>query len=233
MARRLLHGGFIVSIVTIASTLFISASIRSCCIPWLAILFSAITPAAVRVSELFEALPAAFGSALLSPLLCISLADTRRAFSAATSNIGFPLFNFGRPPGLASHVAWVHAHHALVRRPQSIPVRRRCSPSSSGLKFQFSVPALFQNALMAAGLQKIGDMAGHFRARSSTLASNLYFILPLGRDGGILGHRDCLLVLLDRGFHSDSRLARYIYHRDAPAGSDYRACPRRPADLRS
>jgi O-antigen/teichoic acid export membrane protein len=76
IARRLIHGGFVVSIVTIASTIYLRID--------QVMLHSMVGDfvlghyaAAVRVSELFEALPAAFGSALF-PLLCISLADAPR-----------------------------------------------------------------------------------------------------------------------------------------------------------
>jgi O-antigen/teichoic acid export membrane protein len=76
IARRLIHGGFIVSAATIASTIYLRID---------QVMLHAMVgdfvlghyAAAVRVSELFEALPAAFGSALF-PLLCISLADAPR-----------------------------------------------------------------------------------------------------------------------------------------------------------
>lgn len=76
VARRLIHGGFVLSAVTIASTIYLRID---------QVMLHAMAgdfvlghyAAAVRVSELFEALPAAFGSALF-PLLCISLADAPR-----------------------------------------------------------------------------------------------------------------------------------------------------------
>ncbi len=76
VARRLIHGGFVISAVTIASTIYLRID---------QVMLHAMAgdfvlghyAAAVRVSELFEALPAAFGSALF-PLLCISLADAPR-----------------------------------------------------------------------------------------------------------------------------------------------------------
>jgi PST family polysaccharide transporter len=76
MARRLLHGGFVVSIVTIASTIYLridQVMLHSMAGDFVLGHYAA----AVRVSELFEALPAAFGSALF-PLLCISLTDAPR-----------------------------------------------------------------------------------------------------------------------------------------------------------
>nr|HEV7954927.1 flippase [Candidatus Acidoferrales bacterium] len=76
VARRLIHGGFVISAVTIASTIYLRID---------QVMLHAMAgdfvlghyAAAVRVSELFEALPAAFGSALF-PLLCISLSDAPR-----------------------------------------------------------------------------------------------------------------------------------------------------------
>jgi O-antigen/teichoic acid export membrane protein len=85
VARRLIHGGFVISAVTIASTIYLRID---------QVMLHAMAgdfvlghyAAAVRVSELFEALPAAFGSALF-PLLCISLADAPRF--RRHLNIGF------------------------------------------------------------------------------------------------------------------------------------------------
>jgi polysaccharide transporter, PST family len=76
VARRLIHGGFVISAVTIATTIYLRID---------QVMLHAMAgdfvlghyAAAVRVSELFEALPAAFGSALF-PLLCVSLADAPR-----------------------------------------------------------------------------------------------------------------------------------------------------------
>jgi polysaccharide transporter, PST family len=76
MARRMLSGGFVISAVTIATTIYLridQVMLHSMAGDFVLGHYAA----AVRVSELFEALPAAFGSALF-PLLCISLADTPR-----------------------------------------------------------------------------------------------------------------------------------------------------------
>jgi PST family polysaccharide transporter len=76
IARRLIQGGFVISAVTIASTIYLR--IDQVMLHTMAGDFVlGHYAAAVRVSELFEALPAAFGSALF-PLLCISLADAPR-----------------------------------------------------------------------------------------------------------------------------------------------------------
>jgi O-antigen/teichoic acid export membrane protein len=76
VARRLIRGGFVISLVTIASTVYLridQVMLHSMAGDFVLGHYAA----AVRVSELFEALPAAFGSALF-PLLCISLADAPR-----------------------------------------------------------------------------------------------------------------------------------------------------------
>jgi len=76
VARRLIHGGFVISAVTIATTIYLridQVMLHSMAGDFVLGHYAA----AVRVSELFEALPAAFGSALF-PLLCISLADAPR-----------------------------------------------------------------------------------------------------------------------------------------------------------
>jgi O-antigen/teichoic acid export membrane protein len=69
VARRLLHGGFVVSAVTVATIIYLridQVMLHSMAGDFVLGHYAA----AVRVSELFEALPAAFGSALF-PLLCI------------------------------------------------------------------------------------------------------------------------------------------------------------------
>lgn len=150
MARRLIHGGFVVSVVTIATTIYLridQVMVHSMVGDFALGHYAA----AVRVSELFEALPAAFGSALF-PLLCISLADSAR---------------FRR------HLDIGYRYMVLAGAGLSVACCLGARPIMhlyGGAKYAGSAPLLavlvwseipiffastFSNALMAAGLQKL------------------------------------------------------------------------------
>jgi polysaccharide transporter, PST family len=177
MARRLLHGGFVVSVITIATTIYLRID--------QVMLHSMVGDfalghyaAAVRVSELFEALPAAFGSALF-PLLCISLADA---------------------PRFRRHLDIGYRYMVLAGAGLSVACCLGARPIMhlyGGAKYADSAPLLavlvwseipiffactFSNALMAAGMQKLvlwPTVAGAV----VNIALNLYLIPRWGALG--------------------------------------------------
>jgi len=177
MARRLLHGGFIVSIVTIASTIYLridQVMLHSMAGDFVLGHYAA----AVRVSELFEALPAAFGSALL-PLLCISLADAPRFRRHV--DIGFRYLILA---GAGLSVACCLGARPIMHL-------------YGGAKYSGSAPLLavlvwseipiffastFSNALMAAGLQKLAIWPA-ISGAVVNIGLNLYFIPRWGAMG--------------------------------------------------
>jgi O-antigen/teichoic acid export membrane protein len=150
VAWRLIQGGFVVSLVTVASTVYLridQVMLHS--------MASDLTlghyVAAVRISELIEALPAAFGSALF-PLLCISLADT---------------------PRFRRHLDIGYRYMVLAGAALSVAICLGARPIMhmyGGAKYAASVPLLavliwseipiffaatFTNALLASGLQRL------------------------------------------------------------------------------
>ena len=177
MARRLIHGGFVVSIVTIASTIYLRID--------QVMLHSMVGDfvlghyaAAVRVSELFEALPAAFGSALF-PLLCISLADT---------------------PRFRRHLDIGYRYMVLAGAGLSVACCLGARPIMhlyGGAKYADSAPLLavlvwseipmfystvFSNALLAAGLQRL-VLWPTVSGAAVNIALNLYLIPRWGALG--------------------------------------------------
>jgi len=177
LARRLVHGGFIVSVVTIATTIYLRID---------QVMVHALVgdfalghyAAAVRVSELFEALPAAFGSALF-PLLCISLADT---------------------PRFRRHLDIGYRYMVLAGAGLSVACCLGARPIMhlyGGAKYADSAPLLavlvwseipiffastFCNGLMAAGLQKLVLWPTIIGA-AANIALNLYLIPRWGALG--------------------------------------------------
>jgi O-antigen/teichoic acid export membrane protein len=177
IARRLIHGGFVVSAVTVATTIYLRID---------QVMLHAMAgdfvlghyAAAVRVSELFEALPAAFGSALF-PLLCISLADA---------------------PRFRRHLDIGFRYMVLAGAGLSVACCLGAGPIMhlyGGAKYSGSAPLLavlvwseipvffastFTNALLAANLQKLvlwPTVAGAV----VNIALNLYFIPRWGALG--------------------------------------------------
>ena len=177
VAKRLIHGGFVVSVVTIATILYLRID---------QVMLHAMAgdfvlghyAAAVRVSELFEALPAAFGSALF-PLLCISLADAPRF--RRHMDVGFRYMILA---GAALSVACCLGARPIMHL-------------YGGAKYSDSAPLLavliwseipiffastFANGLMAASLQKLvlwPTVAG----AAVNIALNLYLIPRWGALG--------------------------------------------------
>jgi PST family polysaccharide transporter len=150
MARRLLHGGFVVSIVTIASTIYLridQVMLHSMAGDFVLGHYAA----AVRVSELFEALPAAFGSALF-PLLCISLTDAPRF--RRNLDIGFRyMILAGAGLSVACCVGARPIMHLYggAKYADSAPLLAVLVWSEIPIFFA----STFCNGLMAAGLQKL------------------------------------------------------------------------------
>ena len=177
IARRLLHGGFVVSAVTVASVIYLridQVMLHSMAGDFVLGHYAA----AVRVSELFEALPAAFGSALF-PLLCISLADRPRFRRHV--DIGFRYMTLA---GAGLSVACCLGARPIMHL-------------YGGAKYSDSAPLLavliwseipiffastFTNGLMAASLQKLvlwPTVAG----AALNIALNLYLIPRWGALG--------------------------------------------------
>jgi O-antigen/teichoic acid export membrane protein len=150
MARRLLHAGFVVSIVTIASTIYLridQVMLHSMAGDFVLGHYAA----AVRVSELFEALPAAFGSALF-PLLCISLTDAPRF--RRNLDIGFRyMILAGAGLSVACCVGARPIMHLYggAKYADSAPLLAVLVWSEIPIFFA----STFSNGLMAAGLQKL------------------------------------------------------------------------------
>jgi polysaccharide transporter, PST family len=177
VARRLLHGGFVVSAVTVATVIYLridQVMLHSMAGDFVLGHYAA----AVRVSELFEALPAAFGSALF-PLLCVSLADA---------------------PRFRRHVDLGFRYMILVGAGLSVACCLGARPIMhlyAGAKYSDSAPLLavliwseipiffastFSNALLASSLQKLvlwPTVAGAVL----NIALNLYLIPRWGALG--------------------------------------------------
>jgi polysaccharide transporter, PST family len=177
VAKRLIHGGFVVSVVTIATIIYLridQVMLHSMAGDFVLGHYAA----AVRVSELFEALPAAFGSALF-PLLCISLADAPRF--RRHMDIGFRYMVLA---GAALSVACCLGARPIMHL-------------YGGAKYSDSAPLLavliwseipiffastFSNGLMAASLQKLvvwPTVAG----AALNIGLNLYLIPRWGAMG--------------------------------------------------
>jgi PST family polysaccharide transporter len=150
MARRLIRGGFVISIVTIAYTIYLRID---------QVMLHAMAgdfvlghyAAAVRVSELFEALPAAFGSALF-PLLCISLADTPRF--RRHLDIGFRymvLAGAGLSVACCLGARPIMHLYGGAKYSDSAPLLAVLIWSEIPIFFA----SIFSNALLAAGLQRL------------------------------------------------------------------------------
>jgi PST family polysaccharide transporter len=177
MARRLIHGGFVVAVVTIASTIYlridqvmVHAMVGDFALGHYA--------AAVRVSELFEALPSAFGSALF-PLLCISLTDTPRF--RRNLDIGFRYMVLaGAGLSVACCVGARPIMHLYggAKYADSAPLLAVLVWSEIPIFFA----STFSNGLMAAGIQKLilwPTLAG----AAANITLNLYLIPRWGALG--------------------------------------------------
>jgi O-antigen/teichoic acid export membrane protein len=177
MARRMLSGGFVISATTIASTIYLridQVMVHSMVGDFVLGHYAA----AVRVSELFEALPAAFGSALF-PLLCISLAEA---------------------PRFRRHIDIGFRYMVLAGAGLSVACCLGARPIMhlyGGAKYSDSAPLLavliwseipiffastFSNGLMAANLQKL-VLWPTISGAVLNIALNLYFIPHWGALG--------------------------------------------------
>jgi O-antigen/teichoic acid export membrane protein len=177
MARRLIREGFVVSIITLASTVYLRID---------QVMLHAMAgdfvlghyAAAVRVSELFEVLPAAFGSALF-PLLCISLADTPRF--RRHLDIGFRymvLAGAGLSVACCLGARPIMHLYAGAKYSDSAPLLAILIWSEIPIFFA----STFANALLAAGLQRFAVWP-MVTGAAVNVGLNFYFIPRWGATG--------------------------------------------------
>lgn len=150
MAQKLLRGGFVVTLVTVASTIYLRID--------QVMLHSMVGDGplghyvvAVKISELFEALPAAFGSAMF-PLLCVSVADMPRF--RRHMDIGYRYMVLA---GSALSVAFCLGARPLIHLVAGAK-HAESSPMLAVLIWS-EIPIFFAatlgNGLLASGLQRI------------------------------------------------------------------------------